>query len=303
MNRHIVFLLNPISGRGKRAILEPQIRRYARDKGVSYSIQDTTADGRYPDLEQEIQRGRVTDVVVAGGDGSISAVTAALRHTGVRFGILPRGSGNGLAYAAGIPISLEAALEVVFTGHAEAVDGMEINGRFSCMLSGIGFDAEVAHAFAREKTRGFWTYARLSLNHFFTAVPYPFRLRLPQNTWNTEAYFISLANANQFGNQFTIAPKARLNDGLLDVVIVQKMRKWQILLAIIHQVRFGDVKESLFREKSIAYFQTDSLVIENPRLAPLHIDGDPAETFECLQVRVIPAAFQLLLPGPARPLL
>lgn len=301
MNRHIVFLLNPISGKGKRAILEPQIRRYARDKGVGFSIEDTTANGEYPHLEQDIQQGRVTDVVVAGGDGSISAVTAALRHTGVRFGILPRGSGNGLAYAAGIPISLEAALDVVFHGHAEPIDGMEINGRFSCMLSGIGFDAKVAHAFAREKTRGFWTYARLSVQHFFAAEPYPFRLRLPQQDWQTEAYFISLANANQFGNQFTIAPKARLNDGLLDVVIVQKMRKWQILLAVVHQLRFGDVKESLFREKSIAYFQAAELVIENPRLAPLHIDGDPAETSGTLRVRVIPAAFRLLLPRPFPP--
>ena len=301
MNRHIVFLLNPISGKGKRAILEPQIRRHALETGIPFSIEDTTRDGQYPGLEQDIQRGRVTDVVVAGGDGSISAVTAALRHTGVRFGILPRGSGNGLAYAAGIPILLKAALDVVFEGHAEAVDGMEINGRFSCMLSGIGFDAAVAHAFAREKTRGFWTYARLSLRHFLTAEPFPFRIHLPQKDWQTEAYFISLANANQFGNRLTIAPKARLNDGQLDVVIVQKMRKWQILLAVVHQLRFGDVKESLFKEKSIAYFQTDSLVIDNPRLAPLHIDGDPAETFETLHIRVIPAAFNLLLPGPSRP--
>lgn len=299
MNRHIAFLLNPISGKGNRAALEPSIRKLTSASGLSYSIHDTHPRGEYPQLEEAIRRGEITDVVAAGGDGSISALCAALRHTGVRFGILPRGSGNGLAYAAGIPMALDQAIQVVIQGNAAPVDGMLINGRFSCMLSGIGFDALVAQAFAQEKKRGFWTYVKLSARHFFRAEPYPFRISVHNRQMDIEAYFISLANANQFGNRITIAPKARLDDGLLDMVIVQKMHKWQVLSAIVHQIRFGDVRERIFRKNSIVYLQANQFVIENPARAPLHIDGDPAATSDRFIVEVVPAAFRLLQPGAA----
>ena len=107
---------------------------------------------------------------------------------------------------------------------------------------------------------------------------------------------MSIANSNQFGNQFTIAPKARLNDGLIDVVIVQKMNKFQLLLAVLHQLRFGDVQEKIFRRRSILYFQAAELTVLNPSLAPLHIDGDPAPTAKRFFIKVVPSAFQLIQP-------
>lgn len=171
-----------------------------------------------------------------------------------------------------------------------------VNKRFSCMLSGIGFDAGVAHAFAQEKKRGLMTYVKVSARNFFRAKPYSFTITLPTGSIHTEAYFISLANANQFGNQFTIAPKARLNDGRIDVVVVQRMNKLQLLLAVMHQLRYGDVREDMFREHSILYFQAEKIRIENPGQAPLHVDGDPAETSAGFDVEIVPGAFLLLQP-------
>jgi diacylglycerol kinase family enzyme len=108
---------------------------------------------------------------------------------------------------------------------------------------------------------------------------------------------VSIANSNQFGNQFTIAPKARLNDGLIDVVVVQKMNKFQLMLSVLHQLRFGDVKEKIFRKHSILYFQAPELTIYNPALAPLHIDGDPSDTAELFTVKVVKSAFRLIQPS------
>jgi YegS/Rv2252/BmrU family lipid kinase len=298
MARHIAYLLNPIAGTGNRAELEPQIIAYAQRRETGFSIHDTNREANYPELEVAIRSGQVTDVVVAGGDGSISTVASSLRHTGVRFGILPRGSGNGLAFAAGIPKHIGRALDIVYDGYADPVDGFLLNRRFSCMLSGIGFDAEVAHAFAREKTRGLSTYVRVAAGHFFRARTYPFVLTVDGRQINTEAYFISIANANQFGNQFTIAPKARLNDGLIDIVVVQKMNKLQVLIAVMHQLRFGDVREGMFRKHGILYLQASRLSLENPALAPLHIDGDPVDTSSVFEIEVIPRAFRLLQPRP-----
>jgi diacylglycerol kinase family enzyme len=120
-----------------------------------------------------------------------------------------------------------------------------------------------------------------------------------KNTFNSDAFFISIANSNQFGNYVTIAPKARLNDGLLDVVIIKKQNKIQTGFSIIKQIVFG--KNQTFpqvfeKDKSVYYFQTNQIKIQNPGLAPLHIDGEPAETNSIIEIKIIPNAFKLIQP-------
>lgn len=295
-NRKFAFLINPVSGTGPKAEILQMAESLTRSAQITFESFHTNPEGHYPELEKKIQDKNLTDIIVLGGDGSINQVTSALRHTGVNFGIIPLGSGNGLALAAGIPRDPKRAMEIIFNGHASPVDAFYINDYFSCMLSGIGFDAKVAHAFARSSKRGLITYIKVAARNFFSAKPYPFYINCPGHDVKTEAFFISIANSNQFGNQFTIAPKARLNDGLIDVVVVQKMNKFQLMLAIIHQLRFGDVQERIFRKKSILYFQTTGLNIKNPSLAPLHIDGDPAKTADQFSIQIIPSAFRLLQP-------
>jgi diacylglycerol kinase family enzyme len=112
-----------------------------------------------------------------------------------------------------------------------------VNEEFSCMLSGIGFDAKVAHDFANKTSRGLITYTQQSIVNFFKAHPYQFEVSVDGFSFFTEAFFISVANANQFGNNFTIAPKASLSDGMLDVVIVQKMHKAKLPFAILKTIK------------------------------------------------------------------
>jgi diacylglycerol kinase (ATP) len=295
--RKFAFLINPVSGTGPKAQILSMIESITTSKQIAFETLNTNPEGKYPELEKKIQDKIITDIIVLGGDGSISQVTSALRHTGVNFGIIPMGSGNGLALAAGIPRDPKKAMEIIFKGHSSPVDAFYINDHFSCMLSGIGFDGKVAHEFANSSKRGLLTYIKVAARNFFTAKPYPFHITCPGHDIDTEAFFVSIANSNQFGNQFTIAPKARLNDGMIDVVIVQKMNKIQLMLAVVHQLRYGDVQEKIFRKKSIVYFQAAGLSIKNPSLAPLHIDGDPAKTADQFSVQVIPSAFHLLQPA------
>src|SRR6185295_15557861 len=107
------------------------------------------------------------------------------------------------------------ALEIIFKGEPVLTDGFMINDQFSCMLCGLGFDAKVAHDFAQQPKRGLITYIRMALKNYFSAKTYPFEIESASQSFKTEAYFISIANSNQFGNNFTIAPKASLSDGLL----------------------------------------------------------------------------------------
>jgi diacylglycerol kinase family enzyme len=218
----------------------------------------------------------------------------------VNFGIIPCGSGNGLAYAAKIPKQPAKALEIIFTGKALAIDGFFINKQFACMLTGLGFDGKVAHDFAQQPKRGLATYVKQVVKNFFSANTYSFQLAVNGQIFTTDAFFISIANSNQFGNNFTIAPQASLSDGLLDIVIVTQQSKLNVLLKTISQVRGKNKLQTDHideKKKGVIYFQTNKLKIKNLSQAPMHIDGDPAETPTELQIEIKEKCFRLLQPN------
>jgi diacylglycerol kinase (ATP) len=299
MARKIIYLINPISGTQKKDQLSQLIARKTRALNIDFEILTSNADGIYTNLQKKIQKETVTDVVICGGDGTINAVINALQGIDVNIGIIPMGSGNGLAFAAKIPKQPSAALEIIFKNKSSHTDAFYINDKFSCMLCGIGFDALVAQEFAKQKTRGLQTYVRISTQQFFKAKPYQFEIKLKDQIVKTEAYFISIANSNQFGNNFKIAPNASMSDGLLDIVVVKKMSKLNLPFAVLFQVS-GNNKPEFHMDygdkKNILYLQTDKISIRNPDQAPLHIDGDPAETSTAFKVRIVPNCFKLLQP-------
>ena len=299
MVRKIIYLLNPISGTRKKEKVTDLIIRKTRAAGIEFKILPSRADGHYDDLRGMIKKEMITDVVICGGDGTLNAVANALQGVHVNIGIIPIGSGNSLALAAKIPRQTGRALEIIFKGNASPVDAFHINEKFSCALCGIGFDAEVAHEFAKQKTRGLQTYLRISTMKFFKSRPYPFEIKLDDRIIKTDAYFISIANSNQFGNNVTIAPRASMSDGLLDVVIVRKMNKmilpFSVLLQVAGNNRLMRAVE-YFDEKNIIYVQTDTLSIRNPSNAPLHIDGEPTDTSAEFRISIIPHCFKLIQP-------
>jgi len=299
MSRKIIYLINPISGTRKKELVKDLIIRKTRAAGIDFEILPSKADGSYDNLQKIIQKDAITDVVICGGDGTVNAVVNALQGTAVNFGIVPMGSGNSLALAAKIPKQTSRALDVIFGGRASPIDAFYVNEKFSCVLCGIGFDAEVAHAFAKQKTRGLQTYLRISTIQFFKARPYPFEIKLEDRILRTDAYFISIANSNQFGNNVTIAPKANMSDGLLDIVIVKKMNKISLPFSVLRHVagnnRLQDVM-AFGDKKNIIYVQTNKITILNPACAPLHIDGEPAGTSTEFKIRVIPNCFRLIQP-------
>ena len=303
MGRKFIYFINPISGtRGKAPVLE-MIKKRTAAQSIPFDLLHTNAEGDYDYLHEKILKEKITDIIICGGDGTVNQVANAVRGFDVNIGIIPMGSGNGLAFAAKIPKRADKALDVIFKGHSAPIDSFYINKKFSCMLCGLGFDAQVAHDFAKQKKRGLATYIKQSTRNFFLAKPYPFGLSVDGNTFTTDAFFISIANSNQFGNNFTIAPQASLQDGLLDIVVVNKMSKLRMLFAVLKQIRNGQVRiyeDKKYHYNEIHYFHTKKLLIQNPQLAPLHIDGDPAETAPQFEIEIIEKAFRLLLPKVSR---
>jgi diacylglycerol kinase (ATP) len=297
MERKIVYLINPISGTVKKEGLKELIEKETTAKQIAFEIVPTNAAGNYDFLKEKIIAENITDIVLVGGDGTVNQAVASLKDEKVRFGIIPMGSGNGLARAANIPMKAKEALQMVFEGQSKMTDAFYINKQFSCMLSGIGFDAQVAHDFAAKSSRGLLTYTQQSLVNFFKAQPYQFEIILPDFSFYTDAFFISIANSNQFGNNFTIAPQASLNDGLLDIVIVQKMNKAKLPFAVLKQIRGNNKLQEMvdsITNKNVLYFQVPSLTIKNLKHAPFHIDGEPKETHEEFRIEILKDCFELV---------
>ena len=297
--RHIVYIINPISGTGGKASLQTLVEQKTSAVGIKFSIHYSVANGDYSFLYPVIKQQGVTDIVIAGGDGTINQVLNSLRGQPVQFGIIPAGSGNGLALSAGIPKAKDKALDIIFKGKSLPTDAFLINDRFACMLCGLGLDAQVAHDFAKDPRRGLSTYVQKAVADFFTAKAYPFTLSAGGEELTTDAYFISVANSNQFGNYFTIAPRASLTDGLLDIVVVTAQSKLSMLLQTFRQVGgFNSLQESPLsnKEAGVIYFQAKELSIKNPAAAPLHIDGDPSETEPLFSFKILPDFYKLIIP-------
>ena len=299
MQRRLLYIINPISGRRNKQTLEELIQTETKKAGFYFEIFPSVATGDYSFLDELIKTKDITHIVVAGGDGTVNQAVNSLRKHQLPFAIIPCGSGNGLAFSAGIPKNAVAALNIAFTGKSEWTDAFTVNDQFACMLCGLGFDAQVAHDFALDKKRGLITYVKKIITNFFVARPYPFVLKINDKTIKLAAFFISIANSNQFGNNFTIAPKASLTDGLLDVVIVTEQTKLNLVLQTLMQVSgFNQLQkgETIDKNTSVVYFQTNNIEITNPALAPLHIDGDPAGSIKKIEIKVQPKSFQLTYP-------
>ena len=275
------------------------ISRRMQKAEFRYQFLDTERLGNYHFLPFLVKEQGITDIVICGGDGSVNQVVSSILNSDVRIGIIPMGSGNGLALAAGIPVNPSQALDIILAGNAQPCDAFSINDQFSCMLCGIGFDAQVAHDFARRKNRGLSVYVSETIKNFFRAPVYPFEIYANGNAFRSHAFFISIANSNQFGNHVTIAPKASLSDGLLDIVVVNRMSRLGLLYELLAQVSRGQLKpmpSGNAGNKGIHYFQTQELTIKNPSSAPLHIDGEPCATATEFRIQVNKHAFLLLQP-------
>jgi len=299
LSRKILFFINPISGTKSKLHLEKKIIEKCEENNISFEILFTAKDGDYNFLHDKIEKENITDITICGGDGSISPIVSFVLNIPIKVGIIPLGSGNGLARTAGIPKSVDKAIDIIIAGKTKYTDAFLINNKLSTHVCGLGFDAKVAHDFANQKKRGLHSYTKLSIKNFLSAKAYRFIIETDEGRFNADAFLICIANSNQFGNNFKIAPKASICDGLLDIVIVKKSIKLQTVWSFANQILSGKTKslhEKDFHKKNILYFQTKKIKIENPQLAPLHIDGDPSEISKEFSIEILPAAYKLIQP-------
>ncbi|MFN0082959.1 MAG: diacylglycerol/lipid kinase family protein [Ferruginibacter sp.] len=295
--RSFIVFINPISGIKNKKDVRSLIENKLKESDLPYQILATEKTGIYPFLKDKIIADNITDVIICGGDGTVNQITAYLQNIKVQVGIIPMGSGNGLAFTAGISKDPSKALDTVLNGKASFIDAFMMNENYCCHLCGLGFDGQVAHDFARQTKRGPAMYVKQTIKNFFNAKPFAFEISANGNTFTTNAFFVSIANSNQFGNKMVIAPKASLSDGLLDIVIVNKAGKLGLIFKLMQHLRSGKIAYGRNTAKTINYFHTKKLSIKNLDNAPFHIDGEPMETASAFEISIIENAFLLLQPS------
>lgn len=281
--KKILFIINPIAGTKSKKEIPVLINSCLDGSLFDVSISETQYAGHGVALAKQAAVQGCDIVVAVGGDGTVNEIAQGLLHTETALAILPMGSGNGLARHLQIPMDLQKALTAFNKYQVSKMDTGKINGQLFLCTSGLGFDAEISHHFAQQKSRGFYTYAKVASKSLFSYPAKEWRITVDGNDLKTEGILFTVANANQFGNNVFIAPKALLQDGLLDLCVLKKVSLINIPLVLkdlftknIHQSRFYTLK------------QAKKVVVYNNGQMKAHVDGEPIlvngdVTFEVLE--------------------
>lgn len=223
MKKRILFIINPISGGRNKEAISHLIQTHLDSDLFDYEILKTDYVGHAAELAKDFKNEK--DIIIAvGGDGTINEIAQELKDSSCCLGIIPQGSGNGLARHLGISINPGKAIKAINNSQEDCIDTAELNGHFFVSIAGIGFDSLIAEMFAHSKHRGFVGYASLSTKEFFKYKEQSYKMVIDGQHIERDAFLIALANSNQFGYDTKISPLADIQDGLLDVCILNKPR-------------------------------------------------------------------------------
>ena len=287
--KRITFIVNPISGgKDKRNVLAA-IGRYLDLSDCSYEVLPTRAPGDGTVLARECR----SDIVVAvGGDGTVSEVARGLLGTDKVLGILPCGSGDGLALHLGISRNPALAVQTLNTRKAVWIDTAEMDGRPFFCTAGVGLDALVSLDFAQSGKRGLNTYISTAWEDWKHRQPDQYVIETDTDCWAGKALFVTVGNANQWGNEARIAPGASLRDGLLDVTVVQPFATYEIP-DLAARLMAGKADTS----RHVRSFRGTHVHIHRDHPGPAHYDGDPFEAGTDMDLLVRPATLQVIVPA------
>ena len=265
--------MNPISGTSDKKDIPYLIEELLDKEQFDYSIRETEYAGHAYEIAKESKEQGIDIVVAVGGDGTVNEVGRALVHSNTALGIIPTGSGNGLARHLLIPMKIKGAIQVLNDCEITDLDYGIINEHPFFCTCGVGFDAFISEKFAEAGKRGPITYLENILKEGLKYKPETYEIEAENGTIKKKAFLISCANASQYGNNAYIAPQASMSDGMIDVIIMEPfdaLEASQISIEMFNKTLDKNNKIKTFRSKEIKIYRKAPGVI--------HYDGDPVET-------------------------
>lgn len=291
--KRVLAIINPKSGTRSKGAIPRHLAEAFHDTDCQLYITYTKSSGHASELACCAADEGYERVIAVGGDGTVNEVAQGLLYSKTALSIIPTGSGNGLARALGLPMNVQEAVEIAAHGSIDIIDCCEANGMPFFCSCGMGFDAEVSAAFAEAPFRGFLSYAKTAVEHYISYKPSYYTISMDgQEPIRMEAFVVAAANASQYGNNAYIAPKAIMTDGLVDIVILRPF-KISELPQITLQLFSKRLEENIHQES----FQTSHCIIERASSGVVHLDGEPMEMGERIEIKVQPSAIRVVRPA------
>ncbi|MDR1171952.1 MAG: diacylglycerol kinase family lipid kinase [Bacteroidales bacterium] len=286
----ICFIINPISGTRKKDAWPEIIHRIIDASRFDIRIFFTEQAGHASELAgRQIDEG-VPYIVAVGGDGTVNEVAMSVRDTQAAMGIVPCGSGNGLARHLHIPMKLTEALKLINNASVISIDYGVVNSRpFFCTF-GAGFDARISHAFATNGKRGFMTYVSIIAREFISYRSRKYKLKIDGNKFKTKAMMVTIANSAQYGNNGYISPYADITDGELDVCILRPFPKFRAV-----RLAFRLLHKSIHKSPYYSMIKGKKIVLTQKCEENVHLDGEPHTMGKKLKIKIVPQGLKVLV--------
>jgi diacylglycerol kinase (ATP) len=290
-SKKVFFIVNKYSGTGYRDSIEGRIIEQSIADGMEPTVAFTRGQGHATELARAAVAEGFDRVFAVGGDGTVNEVARGLVGSQTALGILPKGSGNGLARHLGIPIHFGAALSIIGSRMFVRMDGMMINSHLSVNVSGIGFDGHVASRFGRNGKRGLAGYAMQVLKEFTSFGEFSGRAIIDGVEFPLSSFIIAIANASQFGNNARVAPLASICDHQLDVCMIRKVSVFRAIW-LVNKLFNGTFGGS----RHVTTYQCQKIELFLERRVAYHIDGEPQEESNAFTINVLPELLKVIVP-------
>ena len=272
------FLINPVSGSARNDWIQLISAYKNPELDFRFCVWKNADDKDV--LKRELEDSDAEVLVAVGGDGTINLLGEIAMKTNKVLGIIPSGSGNGLARHLNLPLKPGKAISHLLSSQVRNLDVAFVNGKHFLCCAGIGFDALIGKEFASRETTGLWGYIKISLTHVFSYKPEIYTLNLSDSIVEKEAFLITFANGSQYGNNAVIAPGASTEDGQLNICILKPFPLYKAI-----PLTFRLFTRTINKSSLLETIKTDKLIIKrNP--GPVHLDGDPYEMNGELKVEV-----------------
>lgn len=292
--KKISFIMNPVSGTQSKDQILKWIDEKLDKKKYVQEIVHTERAGHATEIAARKAREGVHAVVAIGGDGTINEIARSLVHTQTALGIVPCGSGNGLARHLQIPMESKKAIDIINEGLIDIIDYGKINDVPFFCTCGVGFDAFVSLKFSKAARRGPLTYLEKTLLESLKYRPETYELEMDGSTLFYKAFLIACGNASQYGNNAYITPQATLTDGLLDVTILEPFT-----VLDVPSLSFQLFNKTIDQNSRIKTFRCQALHIHRSKPGVVHFDGDPMMMGENVYVKIIQKGLQVIIPRGA----
>jgi diacylglycerol kinase (ATP) len=290
--KHLVFIINPRSGTDRIKAIQTAIDNGIDETRYTHETQYTQRPQHGTELAKQAASRGAHAVIAVGGDGSVADVAIGLTGTTTALGIIPKGSGNGMARTIGLPLKVEEAIRIINTGTTQRIDVGEVNGRLFLSNAGVGFDALISRKFAKSQRRGLTMYSWLVTKHLWLYKEWDWRITIDGKEHKERAFLVNVANGQQFGYNFRIAPRASYTDGLLDVTIIRKFPK-MLGSRLLYQALNG----TIYNNRYVTHHQAKEIIITHPDLRLMQTDGDAQTCTNRLTFKVLPAALEVIVPA------